>query len=78
MRRPLMSLRNGGKGNQNLKEEKEKLYTEMVTALNDKDEEIRNLHNANKELLDYINCLENKLFKIRARMCPMLQKVKNS
>ncbi|CAB4013107.1 Hypothetical predicted protein [Paramuricea clavata] len=28
------------------------------TALND--EEIRNLHNVNKELLDYINCLENK------------------
>ena len=53
----------------NLKEEKEKLYVETATALNDKDKEIRNLHNVNKELLDYINCLENKqTFKIRARM----------
>lgn len=44
----------------NLKEEKEKLYSEMLNALKEKDEEIRKLHNINKELLDYTDCLEKK------------------
>lgn len=45
----------------NLKEEKEKLYSEMLIALKEKDEEIRNLNEINKELENYIDCLEKKL-----------------
>jgi hypothetical protein len=48
------------KSYKNLQEEKEKLYLEMVSALKEKDEEIKNLHGENKELLAYIDRLEEK------------------
>ncbi|CAB4001754.1 Hypothetical predicted protein [Paramuricea clavata] len=44
----------------NLKEEKEKLYSEMLIILKEKDEEISNLNKMNKELEKYIDCLERK------------------
>jgi hypothetical protein len=42
------------KSYKNLQEEKEKLYLELVSAMKEKDEEIKNLHDENKELLAYI------------------------
>ncbi|CAB4008283.1 Hypothetical predicted protein [Paramuricea clavata] len=48
------------KSYKNLQEEKEKLYLGMVSALKEKDEEIKNLHDENKELLAYIDRLEEK------------------
>ncbi|XP_028394773.1 uncharacterized protein LOC114518936 [Dendronephthya gigantea] len=44
----------------NLKEEKEKLYSEMLITLKEKDEEIIKLYKTNKELENYIDCLEKK------------------
>ena len=44
----------------NLKEEKEKLYSEMLIILKEKDEEISNLNKMNKELENYLDCLEKK------------------
>ena len=38
----------------NLQEEKEKLYLEMVSAMKEKDEDSKNLHDENQELLAYI------------------------
>jgi hypothetical protein len=42
------------KSYKNLQEEKEMLYLELVSAMKEKDEEIKNLHDENKELLAYI------------------------
>lgn len=44
----------------NLKAEKEKLYAEMLNALNKKDDEIQELSEANKDLRKYIESLEKK------------------
>ncbi|CAB4000958.1 Hypothetical predicted protein [Paramuricea clavata] len=44
---------------QDLHEEKEKLYLEIVSAIQES-EEIKNLNEVNKELLDYMDCLEQK------------------
>ena len=44
----------------NLHEEKEKLYLEMVSVVEEKNEEINNLNKVNKELLDYVDRLEQK------------------
>ena len=48
------------KSYKNLHEEKEKLYLEMVSAVEEKNEEINNLNKVNKELLDYVDRLEQK------------------
>jgi DNA-binding transcriptional regulator GbsR (MarR family) len=47
----------------------------MVSAMHEKNEEIKNLNEVNKELLDYIDPLEQKHnFKNRLKMLPMLPK----
>ena len=48
------------KSYKNLHEEKEKLYLEMVSAVEEKNEEINILNKGNKELLDYVDRLEQK------------------
>lgn len=44
----------------NLEEEKQKLYEEMVSSLQEKDQEMRNLKETNSELVAFIEYLENK------------------
>ena len=44
----------------NLQEEKEKLYEEMLLAVQEREQEISKLQEQNKQLLSYIECLEKK------------------
>ena len=53
-------LENWKKSYKDLHKEQEKLYLEMVSAVEEKNEENNHLNKVNKELLDYVDRLEQK------------------
>ena len=53
----------------NLQEESKKLYQEMLLAMHEREKEITSLKQQNRELLDYIECLEkNESLQIKERI----------